>query len=64
MKNKNKNVINAINLFLNKEILGNLSKDDIYKYIDDPNLVEKKIAQCEVDEIVDLSKLIFDLVYN
>jgi 16S rRNA (adenine1518-N6/adenine1519-N6)-dimethyltransferase len=64
MPYKNKNVINAINLFLNKEILGNLSKDDIYKYIDDPNLVEKKIAQCEVDEIVDLSKLIFDLVYN
>ena len=63
MPYKNKNVINAINLFLNKEILGNLSKDDIYKYIDDPNLVEKKIAQCEVDEIVDLSKLIFDLVY-
>ncbi|MBY9012286.1 MAG: ribosomal RNA small subunit methyltransferase A [Candidatus Lokiarchaeota archaeon] len=64
MPYKNKNVINAINLFLNKEILGNLSKDDIYKYIDDPNLIEKKIAQCEVDEIVDLSKLIFDLVYN
>jgi len=64
MPYKNKNVINAINLFLNKEILGNLSKDDLYKYIDDPNLVEKKIAQCEVDEIVDLSKLIFDLVYN
>jgi 16S rRNA (adenine1518-N6/adenine1519-N6)-dimethyltransferase len=64
MPYKNKNVVNAINLFVNNENLGNLSKDDIYKYIDDPNLIEKKIAQCKVDEIVDLSKLIFDLVYN
>ncbi|MBY8986949.1 MAG: hypothetical protein KGD61_00720 [Candidatus Lokiarchaeota archaeon] len=64
MPYKNKNLVNAISLFLKNETQRNFSKDDLYRYINDTNLTEKKIAQFKVDEIVELSKSIFNLLYN
>lgn len=64
MPYKNKNLVNAINLFLKNEDVGNFSKDDIYKYINNRNSAEKKIAQFKVDEIVELSESIFNLLHQ
>ncbi|MFX0047659.1 MAG: rRNA adenine N-6-methyltransferase family protein [Candidatus Hermodarchaeota archaeon] len=64
MPYKNKNLINAISLFLKRENIGHFSKDYLNNYISSPNELEKKIAQFKVDEIVELSKSIYDLVYN
>ncbi|NVM16234.1 MAG: hypothetical protein HWN80_00855 [Candidatus Lokiarchaeota archaeon] len=64
MPYKNKNLVNAISLFLKNADLGSFSKEDISKYINNPNLVEKKIAQFKVDEIVELSKSIFNLLHQ
>lgn len=64
MPYKNKNLVNAISLFLKRENIGHFSKDYLNNYISSPNELEKKIAQFKVDEIVELSKSIYDLVYN
>ena len=64
MPYKNKNLVNAISLFLKNETQSDFSKNDLYRYINDTNLTEKKIAQFKVDEIVELSKSIFNLLYN
>ncbi|MFW9951023.1 MAG: rRNA adenine N-6-methyltransferase family protein [Candidatus Thorarchaeota archaeon] len=64
MPYKNKNLVNAITLFLKRENLGHFSKDYLNNYISSPNELEKKIAQFKVDEIVELSKSIYNLVYN
>ncbi len=64
MPYKNKNLVNAISLFLKNEGLGDYSKSDIYNGINNTNLAEKKTAQYNVDEIVALSELIFDLVHK
>ncbi len=64
MPYKNKNLVNAISLFLKNEALGDYSKRDIYIGIENTNLREKKIAQYKVDEIVALGESIFDLVHK
>jgi len=64
MPYKNKNIINALSLFVKNEGFGNYSKNDIYNYINDTKNIDRKIAQLKVDEIVDLSKSIFNLLYN
>ena len=64
MPYKNKNVVNALNLFVKNEGFGNFSKNDIYNYINGTKNIDRKIAQLKVDEIVDLSKSIFNLLYN
>jgi len=64
MPYKNKNVVNALNLFVKNEGFGNFSKNDIYNYINGTKNIDRKIAQLKVDEIVDLSKSIFKLLYN
>ena len=56
MPYKNKNIANAISLFLKTENLNTISKDDIYNHINDIGSVEKKTAQYKVDEIVELCK--------
>ncbi len=64
MPYKNKNLVNAISLFLKNEVLGDYSKSDIYNGINNINLAEKKIAKYKVDEIVALSESIFDLIHK
>jgi len=64
MPYKNKNIVNALSLFVKNEDLGNFSKNDIYNYIKGTKNIDRKIAQLKVDEIVDLSKSIFNLLYN
>ena len=64
MPYKNKNVVNALNLFVKNEGFGNFSKNDIYNYINGTKNIDRKIAQLKVDEIVNLSKSIFNLLYN
>ena len=64
MPYKNKNIVNALSLFVKNEDLGNFSKNDIYNYINGTKNIDRKIAQLKVDEIVDLSKSIFNLLYN
>ena len=64
MPYKNKNVVNALSLFIKNEGFGNFSKNDIYNYINGTKNIDRKIAQLKVDEIVDLSKSIFNLLYN
>ncbi len=64
MPYKNKNIVNALSLFVKNEDLANFSKKDIYNYIKDTKNMDKKIAQLKVDEIVDLCKSIFNLLYN
>jgi len=64
MPYKNKNIVNALSLFVKNEDLGNFSKNDIYNYIKGTKNIDKKIAQLKVDEIVNLSKSIFNLLYN
>jgi len=64
MPYKNKNIVNALSLFVKNEDLGNFSKNDIYNYIKGTKNIDRKIAQLKVDEIVDLCKSIFNLLYN
>ena len=64
MPYKNKNVVNALSLFIKNEGFGNFSKNDICNYINGTKNIDRKIAQLKVDEIVDLSKSIFNLLYN
>jgi len=64
MPYKNKNIVNALSLFVKNEDLANFSKNDIYNYIKDTKNMDKKIAQLKVDEIVNLCKSIFNLLYN
>ena len=64
MPYKNKNVVNALSLFVKNEGFGKFSKNDIYNYINGTKNIDRKIAQLKVDEIVDLSKSIFKLLYN
>ena len=64
MPYKNKNIINALSLFVKNEDIGNFSKNDIYNFINGTKNLNRKIAQLKVDEIVLLSKSIFALLYN
>ncbi|MFX0011464.1 MAG: hypothetical protein ACFE9R_14220, partial [Candidatus Hermodarchaeota archaeon] len=64
MPYKNKNLINGIMLFLKKEKTGFFSKQEIYNVIKNAKFNDKKIAQFKVEEIVELSKLIFNWLYN
>ncbi len=64
MPYKNKNIVNALSLFVKNEGFGNFSKNDIYNYMNGTKNINRKIAQLKVDEIVDLGKSIFNLLYN
>jgi 16S rRNA (adenine1518-N6/adenine1519-N6)-dimethyltransferase len=64
MPYKNKNLINGIILFLKKEEIEVLSKQEIYNVIINAKFNNKKIAQFKVEEIIELSKLIFNWLYN
>ena len=64
MPYKNKNIVNALSLFVKNEDIGNFSKNDIYNFINGTKNLNRKIAQLKVDEIVLLSKSIFALLYN
>jgi 16S rRNA (adenine1518-N6/adenine1519-N6)-dimethyltransferase len=63
MPYKNKNLVNALNLFLKREDFKNISKADVYNFLNITKLTNQKIAQFEVDEIVELSKLTYAFLY-
>jgi 16S rRNA (adenine1518-N6/adenine1519-N6)-dimethyltransferase len=64
MPYKNKNLVNAIILFIKNEGYSDLSKEAVYKSINDNNITEKKIAQYRVDEIIEICKSIYKLIYE
>lgn len=64
MPYKNKNLINALSLFLKREDKSHFSKIDISNFIKSTNFANQKIAQFNVDEIIELSKAIYALLYH
>ncbi len=64
MPYKNKNIANAINLFLKNENVINFPKPKILQYLKNKNINNEKVAKFKVDELVNLSKLIFELTYE
>lgn len=64
MPYKNKNLINGIMLFLKKEVISFSSKQELYNVIKNAKFNDKKIAQFKVEEIIELSKLIYNWLYN
>jgi 16S rRNA (adenine1518-N6/adenine1519-N6)-dimethyltransferase len=64
MPYKNKNLVNALSLFLMRENVKNFSKTDVNNFIKRSKFTNQKIAQFEVDEIIELSKSIFAFLYH
>jgi len=63
MPYKNKNIINAINLFLKNEKVINFPKPKILQYLKNKSINNEKVTKFKVDELVKLSELIFELIY-
>lgn len=61
---KNKNLVNALSLFLKREDIKNISKADVYNFINNTKFTNQKIAQFQVDEIVELSKLTYAFLHT
>ena len=64
MPYKNKNIVNAINLFLKNEKVINFTKPIILQYLKNKNIKNEKVTKFKVDELVKLSKFIFELIYE
>lgn len=64
MPYKNKNLINALSLFLKREDKRHFSKKNVYNFIKSTNFANQKVAQFNVDEIIELSKSIYALLYH
>jgi 16S rRNA (adenine1518-N6/adenine1519-N6)-dimethyltransferase len=64
MPYKNKNIVNAINLFLKNEKVINFPKPKILQYLKNKNINNDKVTKFKVDDLVNLSKLIFELIYE
>jgi len=64
MPYKNKNIVNAIDLFLKNEKVINFPKPKILQYLKTKNINNEKVTKFKVDELVKLSKLIFELMYE
>jgi len=64
MPYKNKNLVNAVNLFLKQEEIKDFLKADIHDLIKNTKFSNQKIAQFEVDEIIELSKSIYAFIYG
>ena len=64
MPYKNKNSVNAISLFLKNEKVINFPKPKILQYLKNKNINNDKVTKFKVDELVKLSKLIFELMYE
>jgi len=64
MPYKNKNIVNAINLFLKNENVINFPKPKILQYLKNKNINNDKVTKFKVDDLVNLSKLIFELIYE
>ncbi len=64
MPYKNKNIVNAINLFLKNEKVINFPKPKILQYLKNKNINNEKVTKFKVDELVKISELIFELIYE
>jgi 16S rRNA (adenine1518-N6/adenine1519-N6)-dimethyltransferase len=64
MPYKNKNLVNALSLFLKNQDVKNFSKKEVYNFIRSSNFTNQKVAQFELDEFVELSKSIYAFLYH
>ncbi len=57
---KNKNLINAIELFYKKRRELNIKKEEILRYIQDNNFGNEKVSQLKVLDFIELSKIFYN----
>jgi 16S rRNA (adenine1518-N6/adenine1519-N6)-dimethyltransferase len=59
---KNKNISNALELFFRNNKIRNFEKEKIIGLLDEINLNDDKVFSFEVDQLIQISKLIFNLL--
>ncbi|MFX1314390.1 MAG: 16S rRNA (adenine(1518)-N(6)/adenine(1519)-N(6))-dimethyltransferase RsmA [Promethearchaeota archaeon] len=59
MPYKNKSIVNSIELFLKQRGLNNFSKNEILKIFQTKELINYKVHNLQIDELIDLCKAVF-----
>ncbi|MFX0043391.1 MAG: 16S rRNA (adenine(1518)-N(6)/adenine(1519)-N(6))-dimethyltransferase RsmA [Candidatus Hodarchaeota archaeon] len=63
MPYKNKNIVNAIELFLRQIGISKLEKKEIFQILNDKKFNDYKLFSFKIEDLIEISKLIFNL-YN
>jgi 16S rRNA (adenine1518-N6/adenine1519-N6)-dimethyltransferase len=64
MPYKNKNIVNALRLFLNNEKLISINKNDIIQILREKTYRDDKVFELSIEEFIELSKMIFNIIYK
>ncbi|MFX0075431.1 MAG: 16S rRNA (adenine(1518)-N(6)/adenine(1519)-N(6))-dimethyltransferase RsmA [Candidatus Hermodarchaeota archaeon] len=64
MPYKNKDLVNALSLFLKRENIKIFNKTEISNFIKKVDIANRKISQFEVEEIIELSKSVYSFLYQ